>query len=99
MRVEAGFAGRSSGVGKSAGAMKTYPASYLCDVVYGVESMTQELAEIVRELRVGQRLSYAEVGYALCEQGADGAVSFQVGQCLSRMAEAFLRESGKKGWL
>src|SRR4051812_35108074 len=50
--------------------IKRYPASYLCDIMYGVEPMTREIATVVRYLRVERKLSYSEVGYALCEQGA-----------------------------
>ena len=78
--------------------MTKFSASYLCDVVYGIEPMTRELALAVRALRVTQRLSYAAVGDALCKQGADGSAGFQLGQSLSQMAAAFLHEINQDGW-
>ena len=79
--------------------VKRYPASYLCDIMYGVEPMTREIATVVRYLRVERKLSYREVGWILCEAGADPAVCFQIGQSFSSLAATFLQERPDAGWL
>ena len=79
--------------------IKRYPASYLCDIMYGVEPMTRELATVIRYLRVERKLSYGDVGWAICEAGADPAVCFQIGQSLSTLAAGFLQEKPEAGWL
>jgi hypothetical protein len=79
--------------------IKRYSASYLCDIMYGVEPMTREIATVVRYLRVERKLSYSEVGWILCENGADPAVCFQVGQSFSSLSAAFLHEKPDAGWL
>ena len=79
--------------------VKRYPASYLCDIMYGVEPMTREIATVVRYLRIERKLSYSDVGWVLCERGADPAVCFQIGQSFSTLAAAFLGERPLDGWL
>jgi len=79
--------------------VKRYPASYLCDIMYGVEPMTREIATVVRYLRIERKLSYSDVGWVLCEGGADPAVCFQIGQSFSTLAPIFLRERPQDGWL
>lgn len=79
--------------------VKRYPASYLCDIMYGVEPMTREIAIVVRYLRFERKLSYSEVGWVLCEQGAGSAVCFQIGHSFSTLAATFLQEPIQDGWL
>jgi len=71
----------------------------LPDVMYGVEPMTREIAMVVRYLRIERKLSYSDVGWVLCERGADPAVCFQIGQSFSTLAATFLKERPQDGWL
>lgn len=79
--------------------IKRYPASYLCDIMYGVEPMTREIALVVRYLRVERKLAYSEIGYVLCEQGANEAVCMQIGKEFSTLAALFLKQGPQDGWL
>ena len=53
----------------------------------------------IRCLRVERKLSYSDVGWVLCEAGAEPAVCFQVGQSFSTLAAGFLHEKPEAGWL
>ena len=47
--------------------VRRYPASLLCDIVYGIAPMTTELAETIRTLRRDYAVDYAAFGCYLCE--------------------------------
>jgi hypothetical protein len=72
--------------------VRRYPASYLGDVVYGVQPMTTEMAEIIRMLRRDHGLDYARLGYYLCESDPDRGSSFGLGKALTGLAAAHLQD-------
>lgn len=94
-----GGSGPADGSPSGSDAITQYPASYLCDIMYGVEPMTREIAAVVRQLRVERGLSYSEVGRLLSEAGNDPAICFQIGRSFSSLAAAFLHEKPEAGWL
>ena len=54
--------------------VRRYAASHLCDVVYGIQPMTTEMAEVIRTLRRDHRVDYARLGFYLCESTLTGEV-------------------------
>ena len=71
---------------------RRYPASYLSDVIYGVQPMTMELAEIIRALRRDHGVDYVRLGFYLCETDPDTGASFGLGRALSELAALHLRD-------
>jgi hypothetical protein len=70
--------------------VRRYPASYLSDVVYGIQPMTTELAEVVRRLRRDHNVDYGRLGFFLCESDPDTGVSFGLGKALTELAAIHL---------
>lgn len=54
--------------------IRRYPASYLSDVAYGIQPMTNEMAEVIRTLRRDHGVDYARLEFYLCESDPDGEV-------------------------
>ncbi len=69
-----------------------YPASYLCDVVYSIQPMTSELAELVRILRRDHKVGYRQLGFYLCVSDPDSGGSFGLGRALTEMAAMKLND-------
>lgn len=72
--------------------IRRYPASYLSDVVYGIQPMTTEMAEIVRTLRRDHGVDYVRVGFYLCESDPDAGGSFGLGKALAEVAALHLHD-------
>jgi len=53
-----------------------YPQSYLCDIIYGVEPMTRDIATMVRFLRVEHKTGCEAVAYYLSERKPNADFSF-----------------------
>ena len=70
--------------------IRRYPASHLCDVLYGIQPMTAELAEIIRTLRRDHGVDYARLGFFLCETDPDAGGSFGLGKALTELAAIHL---------
>ena len=75
-----------------------YEASYLTDVVYGIEPMRRELALALRFLRVERKLGKEEIGDILCEKAVNCGLRFQIGHYLLPMAAKFLGEEFDEKW-
>ncbi len=69
-----------------------YRVSYLCDVVYGIQPMTSEMAELIRILRRDHKVSYDQLGFYLCESDPDNGVSFGLGSALTQLAAEQLND-------
>ena len=70
-----------------------HPQSYLCDIIYGVEPMTRDVATMVRFLRVEHKVGCEAVAYYLSEKKSHtGFLNYQLGKALSEMAAQFLNE-------
>ena len=65
---------------------RRYSASQLCDIIYGIQPMTTELAETVRTLRRDYALEYVRLGFYLCESDPDSGASFGLGRSLVELA-------------
>jgi hypothetical protein len=72
--------------------VRRYPGSYLGDVVYGVQPMTTEMAEIIRTLRRDHGVDYSRLGYYLCESDPDRGSSFGLGKALTELAAVHLKD-------
>ena len=72
--------------------VRRYPASLLCDIVYGIAPMTTELAETIRTLRRDYAVDYAALGFYLCETNPDGGASFGIGKALTELAAMHLED-------
>jgi hypothetical protein len=70
--------------------VRRYAASYLSDVVYGVQPMTTELAELIRTLRRDHGVDYVRLGFYLCESDPDAGGSFGLGKTLTELAAKHL---------
>ena len=73
--------------------VRRYPASHLCDVVYGLQPMTAELAEIIRLLRRDYGVDYVDLGFYLCESSPDQGASFGLGRSLTELAACQLQDN------
>ncbi|MCF7669681.1 MAG: hypothetical protein K9N48_07890 [Verrucomicrobia bacterium] len=75
-----------------------YSPSYLCDIVYGNEPMTRELAETLHQLRVEERMSHREIGSAICDHPVNPDLQFEISYYLSPIAASYLHEEFNSGW-
>jgi hypothetical protein len=73
-------------------AVRRYPASHLSDLVYGVQPMTTELAEVIRTLRLDHRIDYVRLGFYLCETDPGTGGSFGLGKALTELAALHLHD-------
>jgi hypothetical protein len=71
---------------------KSFPVSFLSEVVYFTQPMPRELAEAVRSLRRDHRLSYDAVMWALSESDPDIGQCFTFGKALTERAVLELRD-------
>ena len=78
--------------------VRRYPVSYLHDVVYCVQPMTTELAEVVRTLRRDHGVDYVSLGFYLCESDPDTGGSFGLGKALSELAAIHLQDHDR-AWI
>jgi hypothetical protein len=69
-----------------------YPASYLSEVVYGLQPMTTEMAEVIRTLRRDHGVDYVRLGYYLCESDPDAGGAFGLGKVLTELAANHLHD-------
>ena len=77
--------------------VRRYPASYLSDLVYGIQPMTTELAEVIRTLRRDHGIGYTRLGFFLCESDPDNGSSFGLGKVLTELAAIHLRDHDRAG--
>jgi hypothetical protein len=77
--------------------IRRYSAAHLCDLVYYVSPMNTELAENIRMLRRDHSVTYADLGFYLCESDPDPGVSFGLGKALTTLAAEHLGEP-KANW-
>ncbi len=78
--------------------VRRYPASYLSDVVYGIQPMTTELADVIRTLRRDYGVDYVRVGFYLCESEPDPGASFglgKAGKALTELAALHLHDNDR----
>ena len=75
--------------------VRRYPASYLSDLVYGVQRMTTELAEVIRTLRRDHGVDYVRLGFYLCETDPDTGGSFGLGKALTERAALHLTDQDR----
>jgi len=78
--------------------VRRYAASHLCDVVYGIQPMTTEMAEVIRTLRRDHRVDYARLGFYLCESDPDRGSSFGLGKALTELAADHLNDHDR-AWI
>ena len=78
--------------------IRRYPASYLSDVVYGIQPMTTEMAEVIRTLRRDHGVDYTSLGYYLCESDPDQGGSFGLGKALTELAAIHL-DDHDRAWI
>ena len=78
--------------------VRRYPASYLSDVVCGIQPMTTELAEVVRRLRRDHSVDYVRLGFFLCESDPDTGGSFGLGKALTELAAIHLQDHDR-AWI
>ena len=78
--------------------VRRYPASYLSDLVYGVQPMTTELAEVIRTLRRDHGVDYVRLGFYLCETDPDTSGSFGLGKALTELAALHLGDHDR-AWI
>jgi hypothetical protein len=72
--------------------VRRYPVSYLTDVVYGIQPMTTEMAEIIRKLRRDHDIDYVRLGFYLCESNPDSGGSLGLGKALTDRAAICLND-------
>lgn len=72
--------------------VRRYPTAYLSDVVYGIQPMTTELAQVIRALRRDHNVDYASLGFYLCESDPDSGASFGLGKALTELAAMHLND-------
>ena len=65
---------------------RRYSVSHLSDVVYGIQPMTSEMAEVIRTLRRDHNVDYGRLGFYLCESDPDQGASFGLGKALTELA-------------
>ena len=75
-----------------------YPASYLSDVVYGIQPMTTEMAEVIRALRRDHGVDYMRLGFYLCKSDPDTGGSFGLGKALTELAAMHLHDHDR-AWM
>ena len=75
--------------------VRRYPSSYLCDVVYGLQPMTTEMAEVIRKLRRDHSVDYTRLGFYLCESDPDAGGSFGLGKALTELAAIHLHDQDR----
>ena len=73
------------------------PTATLSRIVFFEDEMSRELALAIRTLRRVQRLSYAEVMWALAESNPDGGQCHTFGQALTEQAYRLLKD-GDDSW-
>ena len=78
--------------------VRRYPASYLSDVVYGIQPMTTELAEVVRTLRRDHSVDYGRLGFYRCESDPDTGGSIGLGKALTELAAIQLHDHDR-AWI
>ena len=78
--------------------VRRYPVSYLSDVVYGIQPMTSELAEVIRTLRRDHGVDYLRLGFYLCESDPDTGSSFGLGKALTELAALHLHDHDR-AWI
>ena len=78
--------------------VRRYPASYLSDVVYGIQPMTTEMAEVIRTLRREHSVDYVRLGFYLCESDPDTGGSFGLGKALTELAAIHLHDHDR-AWI
>jgi len=78
--------------------VRRYPASYLSDLVYGIQPMTTELAQIIRTLRRDHAVDYTRLGFYLCETDLDSGGSFGLGKALTELAALHLGDHDR-AWI
>jgi hypothetical protein len=78
--------------------VRRYPASYLSDVIYGIQPMTSELAEVIRTLRRDHGVDYGRLGFYLCESDPDTGGSFGMGKALTELAAVHLHDHDR-AWI
>lgn len=69
---------------------RRYAVADLCDVVYGVQPMSADLAEAIRTLRRDFAVDYVRLGFFLCESDPDQGTSFGLGRALVELAAQHL---------
>lgn len=84
--------------GKASVVIRRYPASYLSEVVYGIQPMTTEMAEVIRALRRDHKVDYVRLGFYLCESDPDTGGSFGLGKALTELAAMHLRDPDR-AWI
>jgi hypothetical protein len=72
--------------------VRRFAVSHLTDVVYGIEPMTTELAEVIRILRRDHGVDYARLGFYLCESNPDSGGSLGLGKALTDLAAMRLND-------
>lgn len=72
--------------------IRRYAASYLSDVVYGIQPMTTEMAEIIRTLRRDHGVDFVRLGFYLCESDPDAGGSFGLGKAATELAALHLHD-------
>ena len=77
--------------------VRRYPASYLSDLVYGIQPMTTELAQTIRTLRRDYAVDYTRLGF-LCETDPDSGGSFGLGKALTELAALHLGDHDR-AWI
>lgn len=78
--------------------VRRYPASYLIDVVYGIQPMTSELAEVIRTLRRDHCVDYMRLGFYLCESNPDNGASMGLGKALTELTAVHLQDQDR-AWI
>lgn len=71
---------------------RRYSATQLCDVIYGLQPMSAELAVTVRTLRRDYAVDYVRLGFFLCESDPDFGASFGLGRSLVELAAQQLND-------
>jgi len=71
---------------------RRYSASHLCDIVYGIQPMTIDLAETIRMLRRDHSVDYTDLGFHLCESTPDQGALFGLGRSLTELASNELQD-------
>ena len=78
--------------------VRRYLGSYLSDIVYGIQPMTTEMAEVIRTLRRDHGLDYVRLGFYLCESDPDTGGSFGLGKALTELAAIHLHDHDR-AWI
>jgi hypothetical protein len=78
--------------------VRRYAASYLSDVVYGIQPMTTAMAEVIRILRRDHGVDYARLGFYLSESNPNAGGSFGLGKALTELAAMHLNDHDR-AWI